>query len=56
MSRLFSCLALLFLVLPASAQTAKAPESPSADRVVQLLKEITEAPGPPGYEEAVRKL
>jgi len=26
------------------------------DRVVQLLKEITDAPGPPGYEEPVRKI
>ena len=55
MPRFFSCLALLFLVLPASAQTARIPESPSTDRVVQLLKEITELPGPPGYEEPVRK-
>ena len=26
------------------------------DRVVQLLKLLTEAPGPPGFEEAVRKI
>jgi putative aminopeptidase FrvX len=56
MSRLFSCVVLLCLVLPTSAQTARAPESPFPDRVVQLLKELTEAPGPPGYEEPVRKL
>jgi putative aminopeptidase FrvX len=56
MSRLFPCLASLCLVLPASAQTAPGSQSPSPDRVVQLLKELTEAPGPPGYEEPVRKL
>jgi endoglucanase len=27
----------------------------SQDRVVQLLKQLTDAPGPPGYEEPVRK-
>lgn len=42
MARLFSCIALIF-VLPASAQTARIPESPSADRVVQLLMELTES-------------
>jgi endoglucanase len=36
--------------MPSSAQP------PTQDRLVQLLKELTEAPGPPGYEEAVRKL
>ena len=56
MARLFSCIALIFFVLPASAQSARAPESPSADRVVQLLKELTEASGPPGYEDPVRKI
>ena len=56
MARLFSCIALIFFVLPASAQTARAPESLSADRVVQLLKELTEVSGPPGYEDPVRKI
>src|SRR2546430_8913734 len=28
----------------------------NTDRVVQLLKDLTEAPGPPGYEEPVRKI
>jgi len=37
---------LLMLSLAALAQ----------DRVVQLLKELTDAPGPPGYEEPVRKI
>ena len=44
MRRLISIL--LIFALPALAQ----------DRVVQLLKEITDAPGPPGYEEPVRKI
>src|ERR1700736_2618955 len=56
MSRIFSCLALLYFALPAGAQTTRAPESPAADRVVQLLREITEVHGPPGYEEPVRKI
>ena len=56
MTRLLLCIALIFLVLPASAQTARAPESPSTDRVVQLLKELTEVSGPPGYEDPVRKI
>jgi len=30
--------------------------SPTQDRVVQLLKLLTEAPGPPGFEEPVRKI
>jgi len=44
MSRLFSIL--LIFCLPALAQ----------DRVVELLKQLTDAPGPPGYEEPVRKI
>jgi endoglucanase len=46
----------MFFVLPAGAQTTRAPESPSTDRVVQLLKELTEVSGPPGYEDPVRKI
>jgi endoglucanase len=46
----------MFFVLPAGAQTMRAPESPSTDRVVQLLKELTEVSGPPGYEDPVRKI
>src|SRR6266436_6288560 len=55
---LFSCLILLSLagVCRAQAQTPSTPSPQSRDRVVQLLKELTEAPGPPGYEEAVRKI
>ena len=56
MPRLACLLTLFCFVLPARAQTARPIESPSSDRVVQLLKELTEAPGPPGYEEAVRKI
>jgi putative aminopeptidase FrvX len=44
MKRLISFL--LMFSLPALAQ----------DRVVQLLKELTDIPGPPGYEEPVRKV
>ena len=40
----------------ALAQTPSTPSSQSQDRVFQLLKELTEAPGPPGFEEPVRKL
>ena len=55
---LFSCLILLSLagVCHAQTQTPSTPSPQSRDRVVQLLKELTEAPGPPGYEEAVRKI
>jgi putative aminopeptidase FrvX len=31
-------------------------QQPTQDRVVQLLKLLTEAPGPPGFEEPVRKI
>jgi endoglucanase len=46
MFRLISLLLLSTLAVQAQTQ----------DRVVQLLKDLTEAPGPPGYEEAVRKI
>ena len=39
---------LLISVFVAQAQTP--------DRITQLLKELTDAPGPPGYEEPVRKI
>jgi putative aminopeptidase FrvX len=54
MSRALSCLFLFCIALPANAQTA--PPSSPPDRVVQLLKELTDAYGPPGYEDPVRKL
>ncbi len=55
---LFSCLILLSLagVCHAQTQTPSTASPQSRDRVVQLLRELTEAPGPPGYEEAVRKI
>jgi putative aminopeptidase FrvX len=54
MRRVSLCLLALGLAGQAHAQTQ--PAAPSNDRVVQLLKELTEAPGPPGYEESVRKI
>jgi putative aminopeptidase FrvX len=33
-----------------------AARAQSQDRVVQLLKDLTDAPGPPGYEDPVRKI
>jgi len=56
MSRIFVVLALLFVAASAEPQTFVPPQAQSSDRVVQLLRELTDAPGPPGYEEAVRKL
>jgi endoglucanase len=55
MRRMFSGLLLCFFPVQIHAQTTPA-SAQTADRVVQLLKELTEAPGPPGYEEAVRKI
>lgn len=53
MARFILSLMLLFTVATcAQAQTATS----GPDRVTQLLKLLTEAPGPPGYEEAVRKI
>src|SRR5437762_14201474 len=40
----------------AQTQSTSQPSPQSHDRVVQLLKELTEAPGPPGSEESVRKI
>jgi putative aminopeptidase FrvX len=55
---LFSLFVLAFLVEASSAQTQPSSQSPAqgGDRVVQLLKELTEAPSPPGFEEPVRRL
>ena len=47
---------ILLTALPLRAQAPPSAQPPTQDRLVQLLKELTEAPGPPGYEEAVRKL
>jgi len=55
MRRMFSCLLSFCLASQIHAQGPPA-STQDADRVVQLLKELTEVPGPPGYEEAVRKI
>lgn len=51
--RLFLLLAALLLI-PAAAP-AQTPAG-SGDRVERLLGELADAPGPPGFEEAVRKV
>jgi endoglucanase len=56
MPRFLFAFLVLLAALPLRAQTPPSSQSPSQDRLVQLLKELTEAPGPPGYEEAVRKI
>src|SRR6266403_289305 len=56
MPRVLLTLLVLLASLPLRAQTPASAQPPSQDRLVQLLKELTEAPGPPGYEEAVRKI
>ncbi len=55
---LFSCLIILSMASACRAQAQSTSQSSpqSHDRVVQLLKELTEALGPPGFEESVRKL
>ena len=47
---------LLFAMHTSAALAQNAAQPPAQDRVVQLLKLLTEAPGPPGYEEPVRKI
>ncbi len=55
MRRMFSWL--LFFCFSGQIHAQTPPSSAqNTDRVVQLLKELTEAPGPPGYEEPVRKI
>ena len=56
MLRFLSAILFLLTSLPLNAQTPPSSQPPAQDRLVQLLKELTEAPGPPGYEEAVRKI
>ena len=56
MPRFLSTILFLLTALPLRAQTPPSAQPPAQDRLVQLLKELTEAPGPPGYEEAVRKI
>ena len=47
--------AFFFFVILAPVNSAQAP-SPSNDPLLRLMKQFTEAPGPPGAEGAVRKL
>src|SRR5205085_11089064 len=56
MPRFLSVILFLITALPLRAQTPPSFQPPAQDHLVQLLKELTEAPGPPGYEEAVRKI
>jgi putative aminopeptidase FrvX len=46
----------MFRLLALLLASALGVQAQSQDRVMQLLKELTDAPGPPGYEEPVRKL
>jgi endoglucanase len=46
----------MFRILPLVLLACISLEAPAQDRVVQLLKDLTDAPGPPGYEDPVRKL
>jgi len=55
MPRILIAFLFILTALPLRAQTPSS-QPPAQDRLVQLLKELTEAPGPPGYEEAVRKI
>ncbi len=43
-------LAALVVALPAAAQ------APAPDRIARLLGELADAPGPPGFEEPVRRI
>src|SRR5215470_7483098 len=55
--RLLSSLGVVFAFACCGASTRAQSNTPaSPDQVVQLLKVLTEAPGPPGYEEPVRKI
>jgi endoglucanase len=52
----FVLLILLLFTLPLRAQMPPKSAPPADDRLIALLKELTEAPGPPGFEDSVRKL
>jgi putative aminopeptidase FrvX len=49
---------LTLFLFAASIHGQMPPKStpPTDDRLISLLKELTEAPGPPGFEDSVRKL
>ena len=46
----------MFRLLSLLLISALAVQAQSQDRVTQLLKDLTDVPGPPGYEDPVRKL
>ena len=52
----FGAFFLLVLACAAGVYAQNGTNSAAQDRVVQLLRLLTEAPGPPGYEEPVRKI
>src|ERR1043166_3440246 len=52
----FGILLVLIAICAGGISAQSGTTSPGQDRVVQLLKLLTEAPGPPGYEEPVRKI
>jgi len=54
--KFFPMLALCFFAVPLQAQMPPKSAPPTDDRLITLLKELTEAPGPPGFEDSVRKL
>jgi endoglucanase len=54
--KFFPTLALFFLAVSVQAQMPPKSAPPTDDRLITLLKELTEAPGPPGFEDSVRKL
>src|SRR5262252_1606392 len=51
-----AALVLILLSTPLHAQMPPKSVPPSDDRLITLFKELTEAPGPPGFEDSVRKL
>ena len=46
----------LLVALASSAQTHSAASSSASDETIQLLQTLADAPGPPGFEEPVRKI
>ncbi|GAC1638016.1 MAG: M42 family metallopeptidase [Candidatus Acidiferrum sp.] len=61
MTKPINKIAIVLLCLGAAAGQAQAqmpPKSapPTDDRLISLLKELTEAPGPPGFEDSVRTI
>src|SRR5215813_6125629 len=47
---------LLFAASAIGVHAQSATQTPQQDRVVKLLKLLTEAPGPPGFEDPVRRI